>query len=80
MLGRYDWGHSTVEYALEMARMAEVEQLVLFHHHQDHSDTTIDEKLALARDLSRGERFEVEAAADGWLVDLGSDVKAPVKL
>lgn len=80
MLGRYDWGHSTVEDALETARMAEVNQLVLFHHHQDHSDTTIDEKLALARDLSRGESFGVEAAADGWLVDLGSDVKAPAKL
>lgn len=80
MLGRYDWGHSTVEDALEMARMAEVNRLVLFHHHQDHSDTIIDEKLALDRDLSRGKPFGIEAAADGWLVDLGTDVKAPVKL
>jgi phosphoribosyl 1,2-cyclic phosphodiesterase len=80
MLGRYDWGHSTVEDALEMTRMAEASQLVLFHHHLFHSDTVIDEKLALARDLSRGEPFEVAAAADGWLVDLGSDVKAPEKL
>jgi ribonuclease BN (tRNA processing enzyme) len=80
MLGRYDWGHSTVEDALEIARMAEVDQLVLFHHHQDHPDTIIDDKLALARDLSRGESFGIEAAADGWLVDLGSSAKASAKL
>ena len=75
MVGWYDWGHSTVEDALEIARMAGVKQLVLFHHHQAHSDAVVDEKLALARDLSRGEPFEVEAAAEGWRLEVGRDPK-----
>ncbi len=73
MLGRYHWGHSTVEDALEMARMARVDQLVLFHHHPEHSDAVVDEKLALARDLSRGEPLKVEAAAESWCLEVGCD-------
>jgi ribonuclease BN (tRNA processing enzyme) len=73
--GRYHWGHSTVEDALEVARMAGVKQLVLFHHHQDHSDRVVDEKLALARDLSQDEPFQVEAAAEGWCLRLGTSSK-----
>jgi ribonuclease BN (tRNA processing enzyme) len=71
--GHYHWGHATVEDALEVARLAGVKQLVLFHHHQDHSDAVVDAKLALARDLSHGESFQVQAAADGWRVTVGSD-------
>ena len=65
ILGRYHFGHSTVEDALEVARMAKVDKLVLFHHAPDHSDTVVDEKLALARDLCRGQPLSVEAAAEG---------------
>jgi phosphoribosyl 1,2-cyclic phosphodiesterase len=72
----YNWGHSTVEDGLEMTRMAGVKQLVLFHHHPAHSDTVIDEKLALARDLSRGEHLKVEAAAEGWRLEVGHDAEA----
>jgi ribonuclease BN (tRNA processing enzyme) len=68
---RYHWGHSTVEDGLEVARLAGVKRFLLFHHHQDHSDAVVDEKLALARDLSRGESFRVDAAAEGWRLHLG---------
>ena len=71
MVGWYHYGHSTVEDALEMARMASVDQLVLFHHAPAHSDTVIDEKLALARDLSRYESLKVEAAAESFRLSLG---------
>jgi ribonuclease BN (tRNA processing enzyme) len=74
--GRYHWGHSTVEDALEMARMAEVDQLILFHHQPEHSDDVVDEKLALARDLSKGEPFKVEAAAEGWRLEVGRAPKS----
>jgi ribonuclease BN (tRNA processing enzyme) len=73
MAARYHWGHSTVEDALEMARMAGVDQLVLFHHDPEHSDAVVDEKLALARDLSRGESLKVEAAGEGWRLQVGTD-------
>jgi phosphoribosyl 1,2-cyclic phosphodiesterase len=72
IVGRYHWGHATVEDGLEVARMAGAKQLVLFHHHQDHSDREVDEKLARARDLSRGESFQVEAASEGWRLTLGA--------
>jgi phosphoribosyl 1,2-cyclic phosphodiesterase len=71
MVGRYHFGHSTVEDALEIAHLAGVGQLVLFHHAPEHSDTVVDEKLALARDLSRGESFTVEAAAEGCRLEVG---------
>ena len=72
MVGRYHWGHSTVEDALEMARMAQVKHLVLFHYAPEHSDTMVDEQLALAQDLSRGDSFTVMAAAEGWQLEIES--------
>ena len=72
MVGRYHWGHATVEDALEIARMAQVKHLVLFHHNPLHSDTDIDIKLALACDLSANDTFEVSAAAEGQQIELGS--------
>ena len=71
MVGRYHWGHSTEEDALEMARMAKVKQLALFHYAPEHSDTVVDKQLARAQDLSRWDDFEVIAAAEGQQVDLG---------
>ena len=73
MLGRYHWGHSTVEDALERARMAKVDQLVLFHHSPGHSDVDVDAKVALARDLRRGDSLRVDAAAEGWRLEVGCD-------
>ena len=78
MLGRYHWGHSTMEDALEIARIAGVAQLVLFHHHPEHSDTVVDEQLALARNLSRGEPFKVDAGAEGWHLEVGRDAEEDV--
>ena len=37
------WGHSTPDYALEVARQAGVETLVLFHHDPAHDDASVDE-------------------------------------
>lgn len=72
MVGRYHWGHSTVEDALEIARLAEVKRLVLFHYEPAHSHTVVNEQLALAQDLSAGEPFAVVAAAEGWQLEVGS--------
>ncbi len=40
---RCGWGHSAVEQTLAFARLAEVRQLVPFHHDPDHSDTVLDQ-------------------------------------
>ena len=77
IVDRYHVGHSTVEDALEMARLAQVKRLLLFHHAPEHSDTVVDQKLALALDLSRGEPLRVEAAAEKWALKLGQDGASP---
>jgi CheY-like chemotaxis protein/ribonuclease BN (tRNA processing enzyme) len=57
------WGHSTVEYAVELARAARVARLVLFHHDPNRDDAGVD---ALTRDARRlAGDVEVTAAAEG---------------
>ena len=43
LITKQRWGHSTPDYALEVARQAGVETLVLFHHDPAHDDAAIDE-------------------------------------
>lgn len=45
------YGHSTVEIAAEMARIAEVKKLCLFHHDPKSTDAHLDEVDAIARSL-----------------------------
>ena len=45
------WGHSTPEMAANIARLAGVGQLVLFHHDPSHSDEVLTEMEASAREL-----------------------------
>ncbi len=70
MLDRYEWGHSSVEDALEIARLAQVKQLMMFHYDPDHSDSIIDEQLALAQDLSKQDTFQVIATTEGLRMEL----------
>lgn len=65
MAGRYHWGHSTVEDAIELAHSAGVKKLALFHYDPNHSDTIIDRQLTLARDLTLDDPLEIMAAAEG---------------
>ncbi|MDE0605880.1 MAG: MBL fold metallo-hydrolase [Acidimicrobiaceae bacterium] len=60
------WGHSTPEYALEVARQAGVKTLVLFHHDPAHDDASVDEMSARVRE--RGSEVGVDtvlAATEG---------------
>lgn len=61
------WGHSHYLFALEVAAMAGVRKLVLFHHDPSHSDEKIDEILATCRReiRHRNYQFECVAAAEG---------------
>lgn len=58
------WGHSTVAYAVRIAREAGARQLVLFHHDPAHSDADVDQLVGRARQLA-GDRFAVGAAREG---------------
>jgi len=63
---RSDWGHCTVEYAVEVARQAGVKRLALFHHDPSHCDDRVDELLLFAQQLDAASGLqEVLAAAEG---------------
>ena len=68
---RSDWGHCTVDYAVEVAVQAGARMLVLFHHDPSHTDVRIDELLTHARAVatSRGVD-EVLAASEGLTLSI----------
>ena len=68
---RKDWGHSTPEYALEVARVVGAKRLVLFHHDPSHSDEWVraTEKRIAAEGAQYG--IEVIAAYEGLQLTSG---------
>ena len=67
---KLDWGHSTAEYAVEVARRAGAKSVALFHHDPSHSDDTIDCMAAAARLCAARFGIEVIAAHEGLTVTL----------
>jgi len=63
------WGHSTVEYATDVARAAGARRLALFHHDPGHDDAAVDRLEALARERL-GRDLEVFAAAEGLEIEV----------
>ena len=61
------WGHSTMEYAVDMAASVGVRRLVLFHHDPARTDDALDQLVsdARVRAASSGSELEVGAAAEG---------------
>jgi ribonuclease BN (tRNA processing enzyme) len=68
-------GHSTVEYAINLARVAGARRLALFHHSPNRTDEQID---VLVRQ-TRCQDVPMFAAAEGQTVRLGSRVRAVVE-
>jgi phosphoribosyl 1,2-cyclic phosphodiesterase/CheY-like chemotaxis protein len=67
------WGHSTVEYALAVARFAGARRLGITHHDPLRHDSAIDELVAFLRSESRRKSGpEVFAAAEGGEVELSA--------
>ena len=64
------WGHSTVEYAIDVARAAAVRRLALFHHDPTRHDDAIDALGACASKLGSSLGLEVIAAREGLTVEL----------
>lgn len=63
------WGHSTIDYAVDIARVAQVKHLVLFHHDPTRDDAAVDAFLNAARDLAG--TLDVSAAAEGDEIVVG---------
>jgi diguanylate cyclase (GGDEF)-like protein len=58
------WGHSSIDYAVDVAAAAGVERLVLFHHDPTHDDVAMDRIQEAARARARG-GLDVLAAMEG---------------
>jgi CheY-like chemotaxis protein len=69
---RVGWGHSTVEYAVDMAMAARARRLALFHHAPLRDDDAVDRLVADCRAHVRavGLDLEVFAAAEGQVIEL----------
>lgn len=70
---KHDWGHCTIEYALEVARQGGVKRLALFHHDPAHDDEHLD--VVAARAAKAGAAYglvEVICASEGMRVSLGA--------
>ena len=65
--GKVGWGHSPLEYAVDVALAAGVQRLVLFHHDPQHDDPAMEriEAHARARGAAHGSGLEVLAAREG---------------
>lgn len=65
--GKIGWGHSTIEYATDVALAAGATHLALFHHDPTHDDRTVGdlERAARKRVATREGALEVFAAAEG---------------
>jgi phosphoribosyl 1,2-cyclic phosphodiesterase/FixJ family two-component response regulator len=65
--GRVGWGHSTIEYATDVALAAGAARLALFHHDPGHDDRTIKgiEAAMQNRVAAHDGTLEVFAAAEG---------------
>ena len=73
------WGHSSLEYAVDVALAAGVERLVLFHHDPAHDDAMMERMEAMARDHvgRRGQALDVLAAREGLELEVRGSSAAP---
>jgi ribonuclease BN (tRNA processing enzyme) len=66
-----DWGHSTIAYAVHVAREAGVRKLALFHHDPLRTDDAIDELLEQARALDEATSIgSIVAASEGLTLEV----------
>jgi phosphoribosyl 1,2-cyclic phosphodiesterase len=65
------WGHSTVEYAMHVARAAGVARLAHTHHDPGRSDEALDALIALRKPRDGG--LDVFAAAEGMVIELATE-------
>jgi phosphoribosyl 1,2-cyclic phosphodiesterase/CheY-like chemotaxis protein len=70
--GKLGWGHSTIEYAVDVAVAANARQLALYHHDPTRTDEAVDRLIETARKraASIGADLIVTGAAEGVAIEL----------
>ena len=68
---KHGWGHSPIEYVVDLALVGGVRRLALFHHDPTRDDEAVDGLLAAARAqvAAAGRQLEIVAAAEGEELD-----------
>lgn len=68
------WGHSTIEYVVDMAVAAHVKEVALYHHDPARTDEALDTLVAQARKRAAdaGSNLKVIGAAEGNTIELRS--------
>ena len=69
------WGHSTVEYVIDLARHADVRTVALYHHDPDRTDAQVDGLIELARSHARSAGYDgdIVAAAEESTIEVRGD-------
>ncbi|HQX60783.1 MAG TPA: MBL fold metallo-hydrolase [Burkholderiaceae bacterium] len=69
---RIGWGHSTIEYVVDMAIAAGVRQLALYHHDPSRTDEALDALVVAGRQRVRdaGASVNLFGAAEGMVLEL----------
>ncbi len=74
---KFDWGHCTIDYAIEVARQAGVSRLALFHHDPSHTDDDLDALAVMAAKAGAAAGLaEVIVASEGMVISLGGSSSA----
>ncbi|HTX72092.1 MAG TPA: MBL fold metallo-hydrolase [Rectinemataceae bacterium] len=64
--GKIGWGHSSYEYAINVAHKARIRRLVLFHHDPNRTDAELQELELFYQERIRGKTpLEIEMAREG---------------
>jgi len=66
------WGHSTIEYAVDVAMAANVKKVALYHHDPNRGDDAVDQLISTARErvAAAGDDLSVVGAAEGSIIEL----------
>lgn len=75
--GKRGWGHSTLDYAVLVARTAAVPRIALTHHDPIRTDDQIDEALAKLRAEAPAGGPEIIAAYEGLVLTIGRTEPLP---
>ena len=67
--GHCGWGHSSLNQTLDFGTLAEVKQLVPFHHDPDHTDTDLDLLIAQAIEETKPV-YQVTPGIEGTVLEL----------